>query len=55
MTVLTREIINKNITYKDIFDDLHCIEKYTVLDKSEFMTGIKIDNELIRHYFRKYV
>ena len=45
--------INKKL--KKYSGDLHCIEKYTVLDKSEFMTGIKIDNELIRHYFRKYV
>jgi acyl-coenzyme A synthetase/AMP-(fatty) acid ligase len=36
-------------------ENLHYISKYKVLDKSEFMSGIKIDNELIRHYFRKYV
>lgn len=33
----------------------HFISKYKILDKSEFYSGIKIDNELLREYFRNYV
>lgn len=33
----------------------HYITKFKSLDKSEFMTGIKLDQELLRVYFRKYV
>jgi hypothetical protein len=52
---LDKKIKKINKKLKKYSGDLHFIEKYTFLDKSEFMTGIKIDNELIRHYFRKYV
>lgn len=45
--------INKTLT--EFTKNKHCIDKYAILDKHEFMSGIKIDNELIRHYFRKYV
>jgi hypothetical protein len=31
------------------------IDKITVLNKNKFLTGIKIDNELLREYFRNYV
>lgn len=31
------------------------IDKTAVLNKSKFLTGIKIDNELLREYFRNYV
>lgn len=33
----------------------HFISKYKVLDKSEFYSGVKLDQELLREYFRKYV
>jgi len=33
----------------------HTINKYTILDKKNFMTGIKLDMELLRDYFRKFV
>lgn len=45
--------INKNLAMYT--DNLHQINKYAILNKIEFITGVKIDNELIRHYFRKYV
>lgn len=31
------------------------VKKIAVLDKSQFFTGIKLDNEMIREYFRNYV
>ena len=34
---------------------VHTISKYALLDKNNFMTGIKLDMELLRDYFRKYV
>jgi hypothetical protein len=40
---------------KLISNNRNTINKYAVLDKSEFLTGVKIDHELLRHYFRKYV
>jgi hypothetical protein len=48
----TVEKINQQI--KRISKNSHNIKKYAVLDKSEFMSGVKIDNELLRHYFRNY-
>lgn len=32
----------------------HYIRSYKVLDRNEFLTGVKIDQELLREYFRKY-
>lgn len=36
-------------------NDAHYVTKFKLLDRSEFMTGIKLDQELLRVYFRKYV
>lgn len=33
----------------------HYISKFKSLDKSEFMSGVKLDQELLRNYFRNYV
>lgn len=33
----------------------HTIDKFAKLDLSEFMTGVKLDQELLRHFFRKNV
>jgi|688.fasta_scaffold67326_6 hypothetical protein len=35
--------------------NVHNINKYAVLDKNKFMTGIKLDMELLRDYFRKFI
>lgn len=49
-------IIEKvNSQIKDLSDNNHCINKYSILYKPEFLSGVKIDNELLRHYFRTYV
>lgn len=40
----------KNISHND-----HFIQKSQVLDKSEFLTGVKLDLELLREYFRNYI
>jgi len=39
---------------KDSYN-VHTVNKYKVLDKSKFMTGVKLDMELLRDYFRKFV
>jgi hypothetical protein len=31
------------------------IDKTAILDRSSFESGVKIDNELLREYFRNYV
>lgn len=33
----------------------HSIDKYAVLNKEDFLTGVKVDNELIRDYFRNFI
>ncbi len=40
--------------FKNNFNRIN-IKKSTVLNKRKFLTGIKIDNELLREYFRIYV
>ena len=32
----------------------HTIKKYKVIDKKEFLTGVKLDQELLREFFRIY-
>jgi len=41
-------------TIQQISQGRHNIDKFAVLDFSEFMTGVKLDHELLRHYFRNY-
>ena len=36
-------------------DDAHYISKYQVLSYEDFLSGIKLDQELLREYFRRYV
>ena len=36
------------------FDKIN-IDKKTILNKEQFMSGIKLDNELLREYFRNHV
>ena len=45
-------------TYNDFFKNNFkkvSIKKTAILDKNKFFTGIKIDNEMLREYFRNYV
>lgn len=45
--------ISKQIeTYSE---GLHKINKFKVLNKDTFLSGVKLDNELLRDYFRNYV
>jgi hypothetical protein len=46
--------LNYNDFFKNNFKKV-TIKKTAVLDKNKFFTGIKIDNEMLREYFRKYV
>jgi hypothetical protein len=36
-------------------DEAHYISKYKVLSYEDFLSGIKLDQELLREYFRRYV
>jgi len=36
-------------------DEKHYISKYSVLDYSTFVNGIKLDKEMVREYFRNFV
>ena len=45
--------INKQ--FKTASNRDHYINKVKVLDKQEFLSGVKIDYELLRHYFRTHV
>ena len=49
---LVMQINNK---FKKASNKDHYINKVKVLDKQEFLSGVKIDNELLRRYFREYV
>lgn len=40
---------------RKISKNCHYIDKSRILDKKEFLTGIKLDQELLREYFRKNV
>lgn len=46
--------INYNDFFKNNFKKV-AIKKTAVLDKNKFFSGIKIDNEMLREYFRNYV
>lgn len=43
-----------NLFFKDKFDRIQ-ISKVAQVEKKKFLTGIKIDNELLRDYFRQHV
>lgn len=45
--------INSLITIKS--RNLHKINKFALLNKNNFLSGIKLDMELLRDYFRKFV
>lgn len=42
--------INADMNY--VFGDAHRISKYAILDKNKFVSGVKVDQELLRCYFR---
>ena len=44
-----------NIKYKEISQNRHYISKYKVLNYEDFLTGVKLDQEMLRDYFRNYV
>jgi hypothetical protein len=46
------EKINKKIV--NCLDSNHTITKWAIIDRAEFLSGVKIDKELLRHYFRNY-
>lgn len=54
-TDLDKKIESSSLDIKKISNNAHTINKYAVLTKKWFLTGIKIDNELIRDYFRNFV
>jgi hypothetical protein len=41
-----------NVKMQEFSYEQHQISKYKVLDKTSFFTGIKLDNQLLRDYFR---
>ena len=43
------------IKYKEISQNRHYISKYKVLNYEDFLTGVKLDQEMLRDYFRNYV
>jgi hypothetical protein len=49
------KVENINTILKDRSNNKHHISKYKVLDKSYFLSGVKLDNELLREYFRNNV
>ena len=52
---LENKVKNLSIEIEKLSNTAHTIEKYAVLNKEDFLTGVKIDNELIRDYFRNFV
>jgi hypothetical protein len=43
----------KNLIEK-VSNQKHTIDKFAKLDLNEFMSGVKLDHELLRSFFRKY-
>jgi len=52
---LSDNVINITNKIKQDSWGLHTINKYKLLDRTKFMTGVKLDMELLRDYFRKFV
>lgn len=50
------DLENKVLTIKNFISDysknIHSISKFAVLNYNDFLTGIKLDHELLRQYFR---
>jgi hypothetical protein len=44
-----------NIKLKEISKGLHSINKYKLLRYEDFLSGVKLDQEMLRDYFRNYV
>lgn len=44
-----------NIKLKQVSRNRHQINKYKVLRYEDFLTGVKLDQEMLRDYFRNYV
>lgn len=51
---LTSFADNINKTLKSLSNGAHFISKYKILSYDKFLTGIKLDHELLRDYFRNY-
>jgi hypothetical protein len=43
-----------NTTLKKLSQNSHFISKYKILTFSNFLTGVKVDHELLRDWFRNY-
>lgn len=52
---LMNKINNISREIEIISEGLHKIDKFKILNKEDFLSGVKLDNELIRDYFRNYV
>ena len=52
---LENKVKNASIEIEKLSNNAHGINKYAVVTKEWFLTGIKIDNEMIREYFRNFV
>jgi hypothetical protein len=40
---------------QDMSESTHKVDKFALLEKDRFFTGVKLDMELLRDYFRKFV
>jgi hypothetical protein len=49
------KIQNVSAMLQDISKNTHTIDKFAVLKKDRFFTGVKLDMELLRDYFRQFV
>ena len=54
-TDIDNKIAELNAKLASISNEVHQIHKFKSLDKDKFYTGVKLDMELLRDYFRNYV
>lgn len=54
-TFIDDSIKNIRLKIKGWSMNRHTIDKFAVVHIKEFMSGVKIDNELLRYYFRRHI
>jgi len=55
MEDMKSRIDNVSRQFQDMSNSTHKVDKFALLEKDRFFTGVKLDMELLRDYFRKFV
>lgn len=55
VTNVEDKIISISNSIRSVSNNVHSVNKFAILEKERFLTGIKLDHELLRDYFRNYI